>query len=415
MKNIILISILLILFNSAGGIYFTFFRLPMNGLLILSLFFYLLIIQKTVQKAVMQKASLAFLTLLFLVLFNYLTAIPGQSANTYGFMLITLFSAYFANLIISENDMIDKFIIVLYIIAIHAFLNFLVFPYVSGSLQSYVISTEKVYQTFHYLFFYSAKSTLDGTIQIIPGLSFNRNMGMFWEPGILQLFLNLLLFVQLFYRKTAIYKVVFTVFVLITTFSTTGLLTMLTIMLFKFKSLITFKNFFIVLPIGLLIISPLLPLIFENVADKTTGKHATSGYVRFFDFLQGIAMTKDYPLSGVGLSIDPMWALQERSYKTVFGFTIGDPSGGVNSIVKIFTMLGLPTALLYFYALYRQTVFTKHKKIFFLILLMTFMGEPIGLRTLFIFLVMNGLMDIIGSLLPLKHTRLEEKNRSLSQ
>jgi len=188
---------------------------------------------------------------------------------------------------------------------------------------------------------------------------------------------------------------------------------MLSIIFFKFKSLITFKNFFTVLPVGLLLISPLIPLVIDNVVDKTTGEHAVSGYVRFFDFIQGVAITMDYPLTGVGLSIDPMWELQQKFYKTVFGFTIGDPTGGVNSIVKVFTMLGLPTALLYFYALYRQTVFTKHKKIFFLILLMTFMGEPIGLRTLFIFLVMNGLMDIIGSVLPLKHKRLEEKSRSL--
>ena len=47
--------------------------------------------------------------------------------------------------------------------------------------------------TYNYLFYYSVK---DGSAINLFGLDIHRNAGIFWEPGILQIYLNILFFLE---------------------------------------------------------------------------------------------------------------------------------------------------------------------------------------------------------------------------
>ena len=47
-------------------------------------------------------------------------------------------------------------------------------------------------------FFFYLKNTHSFSVL---GIEFVRNQGIFWEPGVLQIFLNLLLFINAFIRK----------------------------------------------------------------------------------------------------------------------------------------------------------------------------------------------------------------------
>ena len=74
--------------------------------------------------------------------------------------------------------------------------------------------------TFNYLFYYSPK--IGNTINLF-GFDIHRNAGMFWEPGILQAYLNILFFLELsFFNKNRVLLFLI-IIAIISTYSTTGL------------------------------------------------------------------------------------------------------------------------------------------------------------------------------------------------
>ena len=61
-------------------------------------------------------------------------------------------------------------------------------------------SVKHTSQTFYYIFYYLAKGEV-GVFNFF-GYEFMRNSGIFWEPGILQFYLNILFFIEMtFFKK----------------------------------------------------------------------------------------------------------------------------------------------------------------------------------------------------------------------
>ena len=81
----------------------------------------------------------------------------------------------------------------------HSLLNFFAYPFIKGDLL--VITNpfnEYTCSTFHYLFYYMPSRNELSSFSSL----FCRNQGLFWEPGVLQIFLNLLFFIDAFVNKS---------------------------------------------------------------------------------------------------------------------------------------------------------------------------------------------------------------------
>ena len=82
-------------------------------------------------------------------------------------------------------------------------------------------------------FFFYLKNTHSFSVL---GIEFVRNQGIFWEPGVLQIFLNLILFIHLIHKKKRGIIFWMTIIALLTTFSTTGLVVMFIQLIISFAS-----------------------------------------------------------------------------------------------------------------------------------------------------------------------------------
>lgn len=390
MKTIFHLLLILLLVGSAGSIYFALYRNELTIFLFILLIIYILFFARKIYIT----KSLIIVYILFIVMtgINYLFAINGQSSNTYFFFILVISIAVLFMTILPYIDFFNNFIKILNIIKIHALLSFIFYFLISNSLSYIEIDAGKEYLTFHQIFFYLEDAKLS-----IFGINFVRNQGIFWEPGILQLYLNILLFIELFYVKTSKYNILLTFILILTTFSTAGFLIFLMIIIYKFKSAITFEKIVILLPLAIIIGFILYPLIVMNFEDKFYGDHANSSMIRFFYTIQYLDMIVDFPFSGIGITMDPMNSLQYKEYNIIFnGNFVANPTGGTNSILKLILMFGIPVGMILLYALYRQSIFDKEKKLFFVILLIALSSEPIGMRILFVFLMINGLNSIIS-------------------
>jgi len=396
-RNISLLIIVFLLVQSAGGMYFTFLRNELTFLLLSLTVIHLWAIQRYITISNFKISSITFGIMLFFIVINRFNAISGQSLNTYGYMFLVVLNLYLLSLTITNQEFLEKFKKILLFIEVHAGLSFILFFFFKGSLTSMTLSNGVEYLTFHYMFFYYRIAELS-----FMGLDFFRNSGLFWEAGILQLFLNLSLFLQFFYYESSKKHKVISIFLLLTTFSTTGFIIFIFILFFKFKKTFSFKKMLVTLPIIAMITFVLYPIIAFNFEDKFTGEHSGSSFIRFYYTYQYLLIIKDHFIFGAGLTLDTFEKMQLRNYDIRFmGEFVGDNrvSGGTNSIVMMLAMLGVPIGLALLYALYRQSIFVREKKLIFIIFLMALSAEPIALRAFFVFLMMNGINVIIKSIL----------------
>ncbi|NUQ81084.1 MAG: O-antigen ligase family protein [Bacteroidetes bacterium] len=233
------------------------------------------------------------------------------------------------------------------------------------------------YKTFAYLFYYTH------TNFIFYGI-FNRNTGLFWEPGVLQIFMNLTLFIAWFIRKDRIIAILAAVAVL-STFSTTGLLILafqVAVMLASSKRRILYGVLF--LPVGLF----LSWLVADNVTDKVVGEQAGSFVYRAFFLEVTTNILLQNPWFGVGpTDADQLGnIIRITEYENVLGIESDkeylvrevSESGNSNSWLVISLAFGLPLALLFFFSLYRQTIFPDHRLLVFVILGISLSTEAIA-------------------------------------
>ena len=386
MKNILYLIIIFLLVNSGGGMLFVLAKNPMTIILLLLLLLYWLITKKRTNP---NKAFLCLVLFTVLICMNALFAIGGQSINTYGYFFLTLLIAFFASITVNPENFVKILLKVLTFYKYQAIFGFLVSLLMANQFSIIDLGDERIYHTFYYLCYFIPESDRSiGSFQLL------RNQGLFWEPGILQIYMNILLFLQLFVFRVRTISIAMTLFVIGSTFSTSGYIISMVLFLYKYKSMLTVKKFIIYTPVFIVFIAILFPFVKANIEDKLTGEHAMSAQVRLFDTLQSIVIISDYPLTGIGLTIEAYQSLQ-GSYKQVLDMYSYNPEGNTNSILSLFVFFGFPVGLLMIYGLYRQTLIADHKGIFFLIIFLALLAEPLLLRVFFIFFIFNGLIDML--------------------
>ena len=209
---------------STGGMYFVLNRNIMSICFFSLLVFTIIFFGNQIKKKIFYASVLTFLCIFTLGAINFFFAISEQSINKYGFHFLSLiigifFIVHFQNNR-SEKIFLDRFYLVLKIIALHAAVNFILYFFIQNNLSDVISRDKDIYKTFFHIFYYMPEKS----VVSIFNFEFCRNQGLFWEPGILQIYLNMLFFLEAFVFKKSKLLLLLASVLIITTYSTTGLI-----------------------------------------------------------------------------------------------------------------------------------------------------------------------------------------------
>ncbi len=249
---------------------------------------------------------------------------------------------------LKSNQLVEDFFVALEFFCIHALIGYIIylltpnnFTPISGTLN----------KSFYYLFYVSASD--------FAGIK--RNTGLFWEPGIFQLVANLYLFYCIKF-KLGLFKIISSILLVLTSFSTTGIILIIVCLVYLFHQKIkNKKKIIITISIIVLMVMPLLPFLYSNISDKFSSEN-TSGLVRMRDFYLGIQLIIEKPFLGHGL-FDNNYLI-EKGYTGEIENSIfsneylketGEMGGGyTNGLLGMFISYGIPLGLITFYFLFRN-------------------------------------------------------------
>lgn len=228
---------------------------------------------------------------------------------------------------------------------------------------------------FLYIFFSCRASEVNIFIAAIP-----RCMGMFWEPGVLQFFVNIYLFILLFCQKDKRQWlwISLAVLVVLLTQSITGILLMIGLCFYyslRQKKIISWVILIISVPV---IVSVGITLVSQKIFSEDS-VNAGSFWTRQADALSSISIALDHPILGIGFDYDDYtyYRSRLRSDSILFDTDFQWDHGNTNSILTFFYALGIPLALYIMIRLYRQRFIQKERFVFWCVLFISFLSEPI--------------------------------------
>ena len=392
------IIIMFMLVSSTGGLLFVFNRniafLTLVVLIILSLLF----IGKKIKKSIFFSSFLALLVVLVLFAINFVFAINPQSLTKYSFFVITIFTTvltlFYFNNQGNKAIFINSLYFVLKLLLFHSLLSFIVYFFVKENL--FLITSEYHESlTYYYLFYYSPNEM---NVINLFGLDIHRNAGLFWEPGILQSYLNILFFLEISVFKRNKRLLVLIVIGILSTYSTTGLfLLMIQAIYFLQKE---FKKNLAMILIAIVGI-PLYILLSINMNEKIHGEGESSFQKRLIDLTQPFFIALENPLTGVGLDIDRFQEVREEFYiNSNLNNMLGKvgieqkvettSKGSTNSVMYMLAGMGFPATMLFIYMFMKQQIVINHRFIWFIITFVSVMSEPLLFRPFFFLFIISG-------------------------
>ena len=394
--------LLLLLIFSSGGLLFVFHRNIMSLVLFFLSIFLLIFTGKQIKKNIFNNHFFIFLFLLLLFGINYFFSVGSQSIIKYVFHLLNIVSCIFVLIHFSNNRDLRYFQkrirFVLKIILYFSLVNFFSYIFLKNFLTTLYPFPDRPLQTFYNLFFYDT----DRSILSFLGIDFVRNQGWFWEPGINQIYLNILLYLEGFVFKQNKKVIILIILAILTTYSTTGILIMLILLFFMFQKLIKTSPILMLLAFSTLI--PFYYIAKNNVEEKI---ETFSFQKRYFDLIQTISIAKDYPITGIGLDdtyfsefrtdyfIDNNFRESFEESTNLELIAKSTDKGSSNSVTFLMAAMGMPIAFLLLLCLFKQQLFTHRKGIFMIIVMMSVISEPLLLRPFFLLLIISGLGTLI--------------------
>jgi hypothetical protein len=384
---------------TGGSVLSVIYRNGLMFFLLVWIILMLLVSRQKVKKKLVNAffASLSFVS--FCVLINYLFSVKPQDINKYIFIIFMfvvqgLLCIYFFSAFTYDN-FLKQLYKILTLIRWHAFLSAIVITIFPFLLFMRVENEFNGYQAQSFLFIFN-KITDQYSFNFL-GLSLIRNQGLFWEPGVLQFYLNLLLIFQLYIFKAKRSSIVLTIITLITTYSTTAYGIMLIIL--SVAILKSFKrNPLSIVPVILAMVIFLYPLISSNLENKLQGDKQTSSMVRFYDLVQQLIVIKSNFFTGVGLD-DQRYAeirthyLLPISIQNMMDFT-ANQRGSSNSILFLLGTMGIPLGGFWLFAYIKQPFIRDSPKLVSVLLILGVMVEPLLLKPFFITFIFSGFIVI---------------------
>jgi len=211
-------------------------------------------------------------------------------------------------------------------------------------------------------------------IKMKESLMFYRNSGPFFEPGAYVLFLNIALFLNIYFKnKLFNFTNILLIVNIVSAFSTMGLTALMLIVLFYSMSLKSIKLFhrifiIIVLVVSIPVVSS-LPFMNEKIATQISAVDIS--YSRFGAALVHWNIIKDYPITGL--------PYDDKTYSNY----ADDISP--NGITEIFVRYGAIAGIIYYIFLFRASStimytlnYKKHGFFLFMILFIVIFSETLG-------------------------------------
>jgi hypothetical protein len=282
------------------------------------------------------------------------------------------------NYILVRNvDLKQNFGALLKILIIHGFINWLAATF----FFQFFSKAENI--AFHRWLIFFAKDD--------KYLGIYRSQGLFWEPGIYQIFLNIALHFFLFYAKKPLWAAL-TFAGLVLTLSTTGVAiaaVQLAVFLFTQKQKATTKALKILLAAPFFVVY----LAFSQtiVQDKVTGDRSGSYLARSFDTQTGLMVTAQNPL-GIGFNPE---TYQEYARNNTFRIDVdlNTDRGQTNGLLILAYSTGIPWAIVILYFLFRQRIFQETRILFFLVLAGSLATSPIIYSPFIWLFIMSGMAN----------------------
>ena len=386
------------LVSSTGGLIFVFNRNIAFLVLVICIMLSLFYIGRRPKKSVYYSSILVFFSLSFIFIINLFFANSSQSLARYAFFGITIFTTVLALFYFNNQDnkyaFISSLYFVLKLVLFHSLFSFAAYHFVKDNL--YLIDSQyHSSETYKYLFYYSVKS---GSLINLFGLDIQRSAGIFWEPGILQAYLNILFFLEVSIYKRSRVLLLFIVFGILLTYSTTGLILLLFQIIYflqkKFRKHIALA---LIAIIGI----PLYILVSANITEKVFGEGELSFQKRLIDLTQPFFIALENPISGVGLDLEGLQEIRDSYYinsnLNVMLGAVGveqklstTSKAGTNSVMSLLASMGFPTTLLFIFMFFNQQILTKHRFVWFVITFASVMSEPLILKPFFFMFIISG-------------------------
>ena len=209
--------IVLLIVIASGGILHIYYGNELTVLLVISLILKTIINQKDINRGSFRRFIISEIFIVSIFIFNYIIhSEMNYQANVsillrYSLMNYTLLLFAREKYLLREN--IYYILITLLVIS---YTSIIVWPFVAGHLPVDIYSR---YGNILLIINYSSTFNI-GTLYDLP-----RIQAIFWEPGILGIFLNILLYELLFNRERKRYSA-FVIIIIISTFSTVAYIIM---------------------------------------------------------------------------------------------------------------------------------------------------------------------------------------------
>ncbi|MGI1812060.1 O-antigen ligase family protein [Priestia sp. TGN 0903] len=335
------------------------------------------------------KRYLTYLSLIPILFigFNFITVPVGilqYVTFIVKFVVVLLIIKY---CMIGEKNLFKIFHNLIVGIAVYTLFTYLFFDILSILPPSTEVINDKPYRVWLGLHFH-------GQITSWYGVNVFRNNSIFWEPGVWQIYLNYALIYQLFFSKKVNKKILTVLLInLITTFSTTGNIICLMILLvaflkFKPKTQATlFLKYYLLIP--LVAVGFFVAIYLFN--QKVSGGGQRSYSLRQDDLLVGWELFLQKPFTGWGF-------LNNEGYQNM----VGVPNNS-NGFISMLFQQGIAGAIFYLVPLI--TLFKKiastHRVftafIFTIFIVISSASEPIMYTNFISFLFCLGVISIIDN------------------
>ncbi|WP_180901249.1 hypothetical protein [Martelella soudanensis] len=216
----------------------------------------------------------------------------------------------------------------------------------------------------------------------------HRSQGLFWEPGVFQIYLNVALHFFLFYKRQKFWAGLALVSVILT-LSTTGIVIaglQMAYAVIRGRGSPVNKALIILLSLPLLIVY--VEFASTVVTDKISGDRAGSYWSRSFDTRNGLAIALDNPF---GIGFDPS-VYQAIAKQNIFNIqtNIVTDRGNTNGIVMLIYSTGWFWAFIFLTSTYLQKIFPEHRLLFFLVLFLSMSSSPLTFSPFFFLFTLSG-------------------------
>ncbi|MGH4119456.1 O-antigen ligase family protein [Clostridium sp.] len=336
MINILEILAVLWIIISSGSVFFTIVRMQVT----MGILFLIAVIYLMKNGRISERNLYIFFSITIILIINIIINIDYDIALT---DTIIIFIKLFSLMVIQSNISMDKFkkyfINIMAALCLISDICFGILTVIPNFKLPLLMESFRGFNQYIYTFYYTMSWTKD----------YQRNSGIFWEPGAYQVFIIIAIILLMHKRekdKYRIHKFILFSITLITTFSVTGYVCYIIALLYSFFMDKSYRkeNFKIkVLSLILIGIMVFIEINFNIMGHKLVAKEGSYN-TRYNDTVSSLTVISGKPLTGYGVSNKYVRNNMENKYGVVHNS---------NGLLISFYDLGIPIMLLYLYFFYK--------------------------------------------------------------